>query len=106
MRLPFGNDPATLSHETWHEDGDGWVIEKRQDVTDIIEANRQERNAQSDYRPFAGRDMVKFASVPLIVIEDMIRKHGIAWYRDMEAQKRWIMDKEQEAFQTCRARLL
>lgn len=97
----FDDDPAARSRELFHEDGDGWVIEKRQVADPILAENTAHLNEWNDYRPFADREGVRIASVPVVVVEDMIRKHGKGWLRDHKAVLRWLNDPDQRAFRTA-----
>lgn len=96
----FDRNPGEGSVETFHEDGDGWVVKKTQDVEPVVEENKGHKNLVGDYRPLAGKEMVRFASVPKTVIEDEIAKRGLAWWHDTEAVKKWIMDRDQAVFRT------
>jgi hypothetical protein len=64
----LSSDPITKKQTWWHDQGDrNYVIETRQDVTDIAELAKAEYNAQNDYRPFAedgGRLAHRIARVP------------------------------------------
>ncbi len=93
MRI-LANDPVTRKTELWHAQSDGSaVIETRQDVEDVVEANKADFNAQSG---FSG-DFHHVARIPLVIYEELMRK-GIA--QDPQRLKAWLNDSDQRAFRT------
>lgn len=78
-----------------------------QDVEGIIEANRQERNSgDNDQKGKNGR---KFASVPLVVLEDIKNRLGIDYMQfgiDPDHTVRFLQWlQENQAFRTSEAKL-
>lgn len=98
MRL-LSSDPVTKKAELWHAETDGSaVIETKQDVTDIIEANKADFNQAGGLKG----DMHHVARIPLVVYEELMRK-GIAG--DPAALKRWLDHPDNRAFRTHPAKL-
>lgn len=98
MRL-LSSDPVTKKAELWHAETDGSaVIETKQDVTDIIEANKADFNQAGSLKG----DMHHVARIPLVVYEELMRK-GIAG--DPAALKRWLDNPDNRAFRTHPAKL-
>lgn len=80
-----------------------------QDVTELVKSNLEERN--SGINEQRGRDARKFASVPLVVLEDLKNRLGIDYMKfgvDPEHTVRflqWLKDPDNQAFRTSEARL-
>ena len=90
----FGHDPLTGVTEYWHVTDKGeYVIEKIQDVTSIVEANKRQYNEA----PQKYGDMNKVASIPLSVYYELTRQ-GIA--DDPKAFRKWLNDSNNQAFRT------
>jgi hypothetical protein len=91
----FGVDPLSGITSFWHYDEatDTALIEKRQDVSDIVEANKSEFN--EDHGRYG--EWAKVASIPLSVYYDLKAK-GIV--DDPVAMKRWLNDADNRAFRT------
>lgn len=92
-----------VAHNT---DNGGIVIATEQDVTDIIEQNKKEYNANNGRW---GGDVLdnKIASVPLTVIDDL-NKAGIMKGFDVVDQKRfrkWLNDPDNRFFRTRQGRV-
>ena len=89
----LGYDPVTKVKRMFHPslDGDSFIEEATQDVTDRLEVNKAILNTSG------GRwgDGKRVASVPLVVAEDLMRK-GI--WNDPKALKRWLNDPDNRAF--------
>lgn len=90
------SDPITQTESIFHWDelAGGWVIENRQDVTEIVETSKAIANA--DDGNWKG-DMHRVASIPLSVYEQL-RKDGIA--DDEKRLKRWLNDPDNRVFRT------
>lgn len=59
-------------------DVDGNIIRKdTQDVSDILDDNRVERDSGDNDR--RDRDVRKFASIPVIVLQQLKDQHGLDW---------------------------
>jgi hypothetical protein len=90
----FGHDPLTGVTEYWHVTDKGeYVIEKIQDVTSIVEANKRQYNEA----PQKYGDMNKVASIPLSVYYEL-KRQGIA--DDPKAFRKWLNDSNNQAFRT------
>ena len=90
----FGHDPLTGVTEYWHVTDKGeYVIEKIQDVTSIVEANKRQYNEA----PQKYGDMNKVASIPLSVYYEL-KRQGIA--DDPKAVRKWLNDSNNQAFRT------
>lgn len=90
----FGHDPLTGVTEYWHVTDKGeYVIEKIQDVTSIVEANKRQYNET----PQKYGDMNKVASIPLSVYYEL-KRQGIA--DDPKAFRKWLNDSNNQAFRT------
>lgn len=91
----FNLDPLSGIKSVWHYDDttDTAFIEKRQDVTAIVEANKTEMN--QDHGRYG--EWSKVASIPLSVFYDLKQK-GIV--DDPVAMKKWLNDSENKFFRT------
>ena len=91
----FNLDPLSGIKSVWHYDDttDTAFIEKRQDVTAIVEANKAEMN--QDHGRYG--EWNKVASIPLSVFYDLKQK-GIV--DDPAAMKKWLNDSENKFFRT------
>lgn len=91
----FDVDPLSGITSYWHYDDatDTALIEKRQDVSDILDANKAEFNA--DHGRYG--EWAKVASIPLSVYYDLKAK-GIV--DDPVAMKRWLNDADNRFFRT------
>ena len=96
MSRVFDTDPALNLTRYWHwdEDKEQAVIETRQEVTDLLDANKAEANEAST--GWKG-DMHKVASIPLNVYYDLKQKGIID---DPKAFKRWLNSPENRFFRT------
>jgi hypothetical protein len=94
----LGGDEVTRRTDLWHEDADGGVIiEARQDVEPIIEANK------ADQERYNGSRGDKFAArIPLAIYEDLV-KRGIAG--DPKKFKAWLNDSDNRAFRVWQGRV-
>lgn len=91
----FDVDPLSGITSYWHYDDatDTALIEKRQDVSDIVEANKAEFN--EDHGRYG--EWTKVASIPLSVYYDL-KAQGIV--DDPVAMKRWLNDADNRFFRT------
>lgn len=91
----FDVDPLSGITSFWHYDEatDTALIEKRQDVSDIVEANKSEFN--EDHGRYG--EWTKVASIPLSVYYELKAK-GIV--DDPAAMKRWLNDADNRFFRT------
>ncbi len=90
------------------EDGK-FIRHDTQDVTSVVESNAAERNSgDNDQR---GKDGRKFASVPMVVLEDLKQRLGIDWTlfgKDPDHTGRliaWLQDPANRAWRTSEAKL-
>lgn len=83
--------------ETLHEDGAAGrtYLEQEQDVTDIVEANRDLYNLADGVPRFG--DGKRVASIPIVIWQELDRR-GIT--RDPQAMRRWLNDPNNQAFRT------
>lgn len=92
----ISDDSATTGIVTsfqYDADSDEAIIQKTQDVSGIIEANKAEFNAA----PERWGDMTKVGSIPLSVYYELERK-GIL--QDQVALAKWLNDPDNRAFRT------
>lgn len=91
----FNIDPVSGIKSIWHYDDatDTAFIEKRQDVTEIIDNNKRQFN--EDHGRYG--EWNKVASIPLNVYYDLKQK-GIV--DDPVAMKKWLNDPDNRFFRT------
>ena len=91
----FNIDPVSGISSYWHYDDttDTAIIEKRQDVSGIIDANKAQFN--EDHGRYG--EWNKVASIPLAVFYDLKMK-GIV--DDPVAMKKWLNDPDNRFFRT------
>jgi len=91
----FNIDPVSGIKSVWHYDDatDTAFIEKRQDVTEIIDNNKRQFN--EDHGRYG--EWNKVASIPLNVYFDLKQK-GIV--DDPVAMKKWLNDPDNRFFRT------
>ena len=92
---------------TKHNIGDGAVIEVAQDVTEIVEQNKQEYN--NALTTWGSGDVFdnKIASIPFTVI-DKLNQQGIMrgfHVLDMPKFKNWLNDPDNRFFRTKQGRI-
>lgn len=102
-------DPITRTRKIFHADetGTNYTVEKRQDVTDILERNKA-LMAQTDERARWG-EMTQVASVPLAVYEQWIQDGVIdrdGNVHDDKAVLRVLQDPEWAKLRTRPGRLV
>lgn len=93
----FDKDDALGITRIWHYDAetDKATIETRQDVSQIIEENKQEY-AQIDERARWG-EWTKVASIPLSIYFQLKREGKLD---DQEYMKKWLNDRDNQYFRT------
>ena len=93
----FDVNPDLGITRTWHynDETDEATIQTQQDVTDIIEENKQEFN-QVDERARWG-EFSRVASIPLSLYYEL-KKEGKL--EDQAYMKRWLNDPENRHFRT------
>jgi hypothetical protein len=94
-RIPFSESPELGIRRFFHyDDSDNcFYIETEQDMSPIIEANREAYNNAPD----RWGEWTRVASIPLSIYYDL-KKKGIA--DDDEAMKRWLNDYDNRFFRT------
>ena len=92
----FDEDPATGTKEYFHydDDSDTFTIETQQDVSGLVDANRQLYNDSSSNW---NGDVHRVASIPMNVYMDLQRR-GIL--DDQAAFKRWLNNPDNRYFRT------
>ena len=90
-----------------HDDGEGGlVIATEQDVTDIIEQNKQEYNANNGRW---GGDLFdnKIASIPLTLIDDLNKKGIMSGFaiKDEKEFRKWLNNPDNRFFRTRQGRV-
>ena len=89
-------------HYQTHEQDGGLLITKKQDVTAILAQAKRERDAFPEHHGYYGREMVKAATIPNVMIEELM-KSGV-WF-DKKAMKAWMNDPDNRAFRTSKGRV-
>lgn len=92
----ISDDSATTGIVTkfhYDADKDEAIIQKTQDVSGIIEANKQQFNSA----PERWGEWTKVGSIPLSVYYELERQ-GIT--KDQEAMKKWLNDPDNRYFRT------
>ena len=89
-----------------HNTNGGYVIETKQDVTDIIEKNKQEYNNSSTKW---GEDVFdnKIASIPMTVVDDLNKKGIMRGIHVLDQKKffAWLNDPDNRFFRTKQGRI-
>ena len=99
--------PISYRHQKRHNVGDGkYVIETIQDVSDIVEDNKQEfNNASTTW----GEDVFdnKIASIPMTVIDDLNQKQIMQGFQilDMKRFKEFLNNPDNRFFRTKPGRI-
>lgn len=100
----------TIKSNYSYDDETGLLMRRdTQDVSEIIKQNLEERN--SGINEQSGKEARKFASVPLVVLEDIKNRLGIDYMKfgvDPDHTVRflsWLKDPDNMAFRTSEARL-
>ena len=99
--------PISYRHQKRHNVGDGkYVIETIQDVSDIVEQNKQEfNNASTTW----GEDVFdnKIASIPMTVIDDLNQKQIMQGFQilDMKRFKEFLNNPDNRFFRTKPGRI-
>jgi len=87
-----------------HADGDGGlIIETRQDVGGILEANKREYNSHDERARWSDHMFGnKVASIPLTVIDDLNKKGIMRGFHvlDQKAFTKWLNEPDNRYFRT------
>lgn len=97
----FSFDPLTGVKTVFHDTEDGgFILEKKQDISGILEHNLQQQNAQTSVDRWG--DGRKVASIPMSIYADWIAT-GKA--NDPNFVKRWLNDPENSKFRTFKGKV-
>ena len=81
---------------------DKTIVHYQQDTEPMVEVNKTEYTDHSDWRPYAGKDMVKVASIPAVVAIDLHKRFNFLGQNpDWPAITRWINDPDNRHFRTA-----
>lgn len=89
------------------DDGDNLLIKQTQDITDIVETNKQQYNSFEKSSRWGDTLNNKVASIPLTVFQDL-EKQGITrgfTVIDMPRFKQWLNDPQNRVFRTRPGRI-
>lgn len=88
-------DPKTIFHAN---DDNTFTIERKQDFSDIIEANKKAYNSVSTKAtPNYGKARKHVASIPVVIVEQLM-KEGI--WDNQERMKAWLNDPDNKYMRT------
>ena len=95
--------PTTFRTNIAHDTDNGLVIETRQDITDILEDNNNQRK-YTDKRTRWGDDLFdnKIASIPLTVFDELNKRGIVRGFQviDQKAFKKFLNDPDNRVFRT------
>jgi hypothetical protein len=100
MSRILSSDPIRGKKTTMHFQGDDYIVESQEDVTDLVERNKARLALQDERTPWG--ELAQVAEIPPTVYWDLMRK-GIA--QDEVAFRRWLDDPENRFFRTRHGRL-
>ena len=102
MKRLFSSDPVGKKVTIFHcEEPGQYVLETKQDVTEIVEMNKREYNAHSDYRRFGGESFRKVANLPLHMLFDP----ETGRMKEDDELKKMLNDPTLSAFRTMPGRV-
>ena len=100
--------PITFRTNVVHDTDSGLVIETRQDITDIIEDNNNQRK-YTDKHTRWGDDLFdnKIASIPLTVIDDLNKQGVMRGFHilDNKRFKEFLNNPDNKVFRTREGRV-
>jgi hypothetical protein len=100
--------PTTFRTSVAHDTDQGLVLETRQDISDIIENNLQQRKL-TDRRTRWGDDVFdnKIASIPMTVIDSLNHKGIMRGFHivDQKRFKEFLNDPDNKVFRTREGRV-
>lgn len=105
-------DSVIKRKKTFHVLADGWAIEEKTDVTDIIEANKAQYAATDERAPYKGDVLdgnTKVASIPMVEYFALVRAGIIdpeGNCHDDTRLLRWLQDRSNLHFRTRPGRLI
>ena len=88
----------------YDENKDRVTIAKTQDISDIVKANKAQYNEGTK----VGAEFRKIASIPLVVMEELIKQQIFDTQFqliDPKAFNRWLQDSDNQVFRTSPERL-
>lgn len=85
-----------IVYDTVEQDG-GLLITKKQDVQAILRRAKFERDNFPEHHGSYGKDMVKAATIPNIIVEQLM-KEGI--WQDKKRFKDWLNQYDNRCFRT------
>lgn len=86
----------------YHDLGDKIVIQKVEDVSAVVEANKRALNENSKRSPMG--EFVRVGCIPATVMERWCREDGINYLTDTRALLKKLEDPDNRAFKTHGAR--
>ena len=97
MKREFSYDPLTGVRTIFHasDDGDSFVLEKRQDVSGIVELNKAQLNAHTSLDRWG--DGKKVASIPMAIYAEWV---ATGKDKDEAFIRRWLNDPANAHFRT------
>src|SRR5882724_11995735 len=97
------HDPITGISEFFHYDAqtDSAQIEYRQDVSKILEWNKERRVSAGKAKLQSKRDLLHYARVPVIAQYDMLFRHGVR-FGDREHRKKVMALLNTSEYEYCR----
>ena len=95
--------PITFRTNVVHDTDDGLVIETRQDITDIIDSNYNQRK-HTDKHTRWGDDIFdnKIASIPMTVFDELNKKGIMRGFHviDQKGFRKFLNDPDNRVFRT------
>jgi len=93
------SDPFTKKTQSFHTErateGDEFWIEDKQDISDVVELNREEYNSYRKATDAFGADGEHIARIPLVIWGQLLRS-GIA--HDEKRFRKWLNDRDNLVF--------
>ena len=98
---------ADHGYETrFHHEDDKLIVEYRQDAEPIVENARMELHSFSDWRPYAGKEMVKVASIPVVQATELHKRYNLLGDKpDWVGIRAWLNSPDNKYFRTAPGRV-
>ncbi len=101
---PDEDDIIRGRRQVWHEDGDGWAIEQKYDLSSIARRTKAMYASHSDYRPWSGKGRPgsvahHVAMIPQPVMENLVKERGWGFFKTKDF-KRWLNDPDNSLWRT------
>ena len=97
-------NPVNFRQTAVHADGNGGIIiETRQDITAILEQNKQEYNSYDEKARWSDNLLGnKIASIPMTVIDDLNKVGIMRGFHiiDEKRMKAWLNERDNRVFRT------